>query len=248
MHILRTPGGVRYGVFGDKQTKPAPTLFIFGLGLKEMESSPYLTEVGRLLAKHGYLFVALDPPCHGEDVKKGEPGQLLGWRRRLEKGTPFIADFTKQASSVLDHLIQEKFTDAARVAASGVSRGGFLAFHFAAADDRIKAAVGFAPVTDLLALSEFKGLEKNEAVRKLALHEIAPRLTSRPVWISIGNNDERVSTESAIAFTRRLVALSAAKNKDQAAPIDITVGASLGHRDLDHSHERAATWIRQQLK
>ena len=34
---------------------------------------------GRLLAGQGYLCVTLDLPCHGEDKKAGEPGELKGW-------------------------------------------------------------------------------------------------------------------------------------------------------------------------
>lgn len=247
MKVLRTPGGVRFGLFGDKKPTPAPTLFVFAAGLKDMQTAAVYTEVGRRLAKHGFLYVALDPPCHGEDVKPGEPGQINGWRHRIEKGDPFIANFTTRASSVLDHLVKEGYTDPEKVAACGVSRGGFLAFHFAAAEPRIKAAAGFAPVTNLLAVSEFKGLEKNAAAQDLALINIAPKLAGRPIWISIGNNDQRVSTDDAIAFTRKVVAASAQQNPSRPAPVHITIGSVLGHHDLRGSHEHAAAWIREQL-
>src|SRR5205823_5875666 len=101
------------------------TLFIFATGIKEMQTTTVYTEVGRRLAKQGFLYVVLDPPCHGEDVKADEPGQIGGWRHRLEKGDPFIANFTTRASGVLDYLIKEGYTDPAKVAACGVSRGGF---------------------------------------------------------------------------------------------------------------------------
>ena len=39
-----------------------------------------------------------------------------------------------------------------RVAVCDTSSGGFLAFHFAAADPRVKAAAGISPVTRLTAL------------------------------------------------------------------------------------------------
>jgi dienelactone hydrolase len=249
MKIHRTADGVRFGVFGEKKAQPAPTLFVFALGLKEMQTAPLYTEVGRHLAKHGFLYVALDPPCHGEDVKPNEPPQIRGWRDRIEKGDPFIATFTSRGSSVLDQLVKEGYTEPDKVAACGISRGGFLAFHFAAAEPRVKAAAGFAPVTNLLAVTEFAGLEKNEDAQKLALVNIAPKLAGRSIWISIGNNDQRVSTDDAIAFSRKVVAASAAaqKGKAQAVPVHLTVGSSIGHSDLAGSHERAAVWIREQL-
>jgi len=249
MKVLRTPGGVRFGLFGDKGKAPAPTLFVFAVGLEDMKSHLYFTEVGRRLAKHGFLYVALDPPCHGEDVKPGEPPQLSGWANRLRQGDKVIETFTSRASAVLDHLVKEGYSDPEKVAACGVSRGGFLAFQFAAAEPRVKAAVGFAPVTNLLALSEFKGMEKHEATKALALVNVAPKLAGRGIWISIGNHDERVSTDDAIAFSRKVVAASLAKQKGptQAVPVEIQVGGSLGHADLDGSHERAAAWLMQQL-
>jgi len=247
MKILRTPGGVRFGLFGDKPKKPAPTLFVFATGLEDLERQPVYTEIGRRLAPHGFLHVALDPPCHGEDIKPGEPSGLVGWRHRLEKGDALVADFTARASAVLDHLIKEGYTDQGKVAACGVSRGGFLAFHLAATDKRIAAAIGFAPVTNLLALSEFKGMEKHEPTRALNLVRVAPKLAGRPIWISIGNHDERVNTDDAIAFTRQVVTATAAKQKDKAIPVELHVGGSLGHRDLPGSHERAAAWLLQQV-
>jgi dienelactone hydrolase len=249
LKILTTPGGVRFGLIGEKGSKPAPTVFVFALGLEDMQKQPLYSETARLLARHGFLGVALDPPCHGKDVRPGEPPQLRGWRARLEKGEHLVGDFTKRASAVLDYLIKERYTDPERVAACGTSRGGFLAYHFAAADGRVKAAAGFSPVTNLLALSEFAGMEKHQPTRELNLERHAERLAGRAVWLSIGNNDQRVSTDDAIAFTRKVVAASAAKQKDrrQPTPVELIVGATVGHTSIPNADELAARWIRQQL-
>src|SRR5262249_17848338 len=72
VQILQTAKGERFGVFGQKPAKPAPTLFVFATAIEDMHKSVFL-EVGRRLAPHGYLTVALDPPCHGADVRAGEP-------------------------------------------------------------------------------------------------------------------------------------------------------------------------------
>jgi dienelactone hydrolase len=249
MQVLQTPGGVRFGLFGKKGERPAPTLFVFALSLEDMPKHPGYTDVGRRLARHGFLHVTLDPPCHGVDTKPGEPPQLRGWRTRVEKGEKLVGDFTARATAVLDHLIKEGYTDAGRVAACGTSRGGFLAFHFMAAEPRIKAAAGFSPVTNLLALSEFARLEKLEAAQALALTTVAPKLAGRPIWVSIGNHDQRVSTDDAIAFTRQVVAASLAGAKDPKprVPVELLVGASPGHGIIDNAHELAAAWLIRQL-
>src|SRR5271166_2119933 len=110
--ILKTPGGTRFGLWGAKPAKPAPTLFVFAAGLEDMGKVSEYTEVGRILAKRGFLYVALDAPSHGADAKTGEPAGLGGWRYRLEHGDALIPPFTKRASEVLDHLVKEGYTDA----------------------------------------------------------------------------------------------------------------------------------------
>jgi dienelactone hydrolase len=249
MKILRTPGGARFSLFGKKGDAPAPTLFVFATSLENLEKQPIYTDVGLRLSKHGFLYVALDPPCHGEDVKAKEPPELRGWRHRLENGEPLIAPFTDRARDVLDYLVKEGYTDPGRVAACGTSRGAFLAYHFAAVEPRVKAVAGLSPLTDLLAITEFKGMEKHEATRALAVETLAPKLAGRAVWLSIGNDDQRVSTDAAIAFTRKLVTAGAAARKDvkQVIPVELIVAPAQGHSAIEHESERAAAWLLRQL-
>jgi dienelactone hydrolase len=249
MTILKTPGGVRFGLWGKKPAKPAPTLFVFAAGLEDMAKESIYTDVGRILAKRGFLYVGLDAPSHGSDVRPDEPAGLRGWRWRLENGDALVPPFAKRASEVLDYLVKEGYADADRIAACGTSRGGFLAYHFAAAEARVKAVAGFSPVTNLLALSEFAGLEKHEATRALNLNHQADKLAGRGVWVSIGNNDERVNTDDAIAFARKVTAAAVVKQKGRAQPIpvELIVGAAAGHTIVLRAHEQAADWIARQL-
>ncbi|HLJ11527.1 MAG TPA: alpha/beta fold hydrolase, partial [Planctomycetaceae bacterium] len=156
---LKTPGGVRFGVKGAKPSAPAPTLFVFATDFNTTLQSDDYNKVGRLLAKEGVLCVALDLPCHGQNVREGEPQGLQGWAARLRNDDGFVAAFAKDVSSVLDYLIAEGFSDPKRIAACGTSRGGFMALQIAAAEPRMARVAAFAPVTDLRALSEFKELE-----------------------------------------------------------------------------------------
>ena len=100
MKFLRLPGGPRFGLIGGRQDRPTPTLFVLGHGLETMQQQPVYTEVARLLFKQGVLSVVLDPPCHGEDIRPGEPAGMEGWRSRLEHGEPFVQAFTTHEKRV----------------------------------------------------------------------------------------------------------------------------------------------------
>lgn len=244
--IQTTPGGVRFGAMGARPAAPAPTLFVFANDIMGTLQSDDYNKAGKTLISQGYICVALDLPCHGKNVRADEPQGLDGWASRLNKGEDPIFPFTKDASAVLDHLIAEGLTDPARVAVCGTSRGGFAALHFAAAEPRVRCAAAFAPVTDLLALSEFTGQEKNQPTNELALRHRAEKLSGRPIWVCIGNHDERVDTDRAIAFTRSVVAASVPEKKK--ALIELHVMTSEGHTIHPTAHEEAAAWIARQLK
>ena len=242
----RTAGNIPYGVIGDpNQLKtPAPTLLIFAHALDTMRQQPVYTEVASLLESKGWISVIVEPPCHGEDVRDGEPAQLAGWRYRIEHDEALVATFCAKASAVLSELIQQKLTDPERVAVCGTSRGGFLAYHFAAADQRVKATAGISPVTRLRALREFTTIDPAEKADRLDVANVAPKLVGRAVWLSIGNRDLRVSSDDAIAFTRAVVEASARPDKpDAVIPVELIVAPTPGHSKIDQAHERLADWL-----
>jgi dienelactone hydrolase len=246
--VRRTPSNIPFGVIGDMGKKARPTLFVFAHGLDVMQSEPNYTEVARTLSARGWLSVVVEPPCHGEDVRPGEPAQLEGWRYRLEHGDDLVSAFTAKARTVLDYLVKEGCTDPKRVAVYGVSRGGFLAFHFAASEPRVKAVAGISPVTKLLALREFHGTSRPENAKQLDLERLTPKLVGRAVWLSIGNKDDRVSTDDAIAFTRAVVAATARPDKpEMVIRVDLLVGPAAGHSKIEHAHERLVEWLSERI-
>jgi dienelactone hydrolase len=244
--IFKTKQGFRFGLLGAKATAPAPTLFVFGGDIENTLRKSDYNQVGQRLAKDGYLCVSLDVPCHGADAKDKDDLGLAGWRRRLEKGDKLVAGFTARASRVLDYLIKEKYTDPKRVGVCGTSRGGFMALHFAAADSRVKCVAAFAPVTNLLALSEFDGMQNQAAARKVSLLNSADKLVNQTIWICIGNNDLRVSTDDVIAFSRKVVKIAAERSKP--ANVELHVMAVVGHRIHGSAHAEVAVWMLKQMK
>ncbi len=248
MQVMEAPGGVRFGLFGARSATPAPTLFVSAVAVDDMAKQPVYTETGRRLAAQGWLYVALDPPCHGRDQRPDEPPQLDGWAHRVKAGQPLMEPFTRRCRAVLDFLVAGGYTDPRRVAAGGTSRGGFCALHFAAAEPRVRAVACISPVTNLRVLREFAGIGE-EQVRDLNVSALAEPLAGRAVWLSIGNHDERVGTDDCIAAARRLAAAGRARNPDNpVVPVELLVGPSRGHGAIEGAYELAARFLAHAVK
>lgn len=187
--------------------------------------------------------MSLDLPCHGLNRQADEPEGLAGWRYRIDRDQKnFIANLNTEISQVLNYLIEQGYTDSEKISACGTSRGGFIALHYAASDQRIKSVAAFAPVTDLAVLNEFKGTEQEPAVCNLALTKQAQNLAGRAVWLAIGDRDKRVGTDSAIAFARSV--WHATKNNGNQAGLQLHIlSEPQGHTTPAGAPKQAAEWI-----
>ncbi|BBO35634.1 alpha/beta hydrolase family protein [Lacipirellula parvula] len=239
VQTLTTADNVSFSILGKKPKKPAPTLFVFALDAQRTLNSGGYRQAANFLAQQGYVCVSLDLPCHGKQRRPGEAAEIKGWRQRADAGENFMDEFTAQASRVLDYLIEEQYADPARVAACGTSRGGFSACHFAIADPRVKCVATYIPVADLRSLREFQGANNAPLLASLSLIECADKLANRGVWISIGDRDERVSTDRAIELAR---ALSAAAN-GPSRNIELHVSSTEGHSTPPDAPRASAVWI-----
>jgi esterase FrsA len=246
MRILETENGTRFGLFGKKPKSPAPTFFVFATGVDDMDQSRIYSEAGRQLARHGWLYVTLDPPCHGRDAREDEPSTLSGWAHRVQNEEDLMTPFVTRCRNVLDWLVAERYTDQNRVAAGGTSRGGLCALHLTASEPRVKAVVCISPVTKLLVLREFAEVEQKQTAQFDAA-SLADKLAGRAIWISIGNDDERVGTHDCIAACRQFVAAARKKEPDVVAPVELIIAPSKGHTAIDNGYTLAAEFVLKQI-
>jgi len=229
--------GVRFGTLRDLPAKPLPTVFFFG-GPASL-TDPESVEAQKALGPD-VLCVTLDMPAEGEFRGPREPLSLGAWRLHVDRGEDVISNLTYRAKAVLDYLIRQQATDSAKVAVFGTSRGGFMAFHFAAVEPRVRSVVAFAPVTDLLVMTEFAGRTNDHLVRAVAANALA----DRNIWILIGSTDHRVSTARAMEFTQRIIEASEALGRRPG--IELHIVPSDGHRVPDGSYAEAARWLLKQ--
>ena len=247
VQTYKTESGVQFGSWGELPGEPVATLFVLASTIEETLGSDYFRQSGNELSKQGYLLISIDLPCHGKQHRSGEPKGLAGWPYRCLHGENFVDETNKRLSAILDYLIKQGHTDPQKIAICGTSRGGYLALQFAAYDSRVKAVAAFAPVTDLAALREFQGIEKNAIVQSLALSNQAENLAGRPVWIVIGDRDKRVGTDHAISLARRITNASLAKKMDSKVEFHV-IAEPLGHTVPKGSAGQAAKWISRHLK
>ena len=240
-----TAAGVRYGWVGSRPTQPAPTVVFLGGAIAENLTQPHYLEGVDALGPRIWC-VTLDLPGHGSETQAGEPGGIATWRQRLERNEAFLEPYVRRVSGVLDEWIARKHSDPARIGLFGTSRGGFIALHLAAAEPRIRLVAGFAPVTELMTLSEFAGLRDDYRARRYGAIRLADQLSDRPIWLIIGTTDFRVGTRDTVAFAERLMETAIVRGRKPA--VELHLEPSDGHRVPPLSYARAAAWARQQFE
>ena len=245
--LMHTPDGIEFGIWGStKRERPAPTLIVLATTIENTLNSAYYRHCGNQLAKRGYLCISINLPCHGDQRVDGEPEGLSGWSHRAARGSDFVAEFNNRLSKVLDHLVKQGISDPEKIAACGTSRGGFLALHAAIHDPRVKCVAGFAPVTDLSVLREFKSTSECQLVREFNLISRAKDLAGRKVWIVIGDQDKRVGTDHAVQLAREI----SKESRKLKLPSRVTLHVlpePRGHTIPDGADRMAADWIFQEI-
>jgi dienelactone hydrolase len=242
-----TADGVEFARLGAAPARPAPTLIILSGVAHDTLAKPSFLQAGRTLAPKGYLCVSIDLPCHGTQETKGKKG-LSGWGVRAAANDDFVAEFNVRMSKVLDHLIAQGWSDPNKIAVCGTSRGGFLAMRFAAHDKRVKCAAGYSPVTDLRKLSEFRNAASIPGVDAMSLQSHVSALVGKPIFIVIGDRDDRVSTDAAVAFARALSEAAIKANVPSGVELHVVSEPRANHTTPSGADKWSARWIYRVLE
>ncbi|MFA6240179.1 MAG: prolyl oligopeptidase family serine peptidase [Candidatus Hydrogenedentales bacterium] len=205
---------------------------------------PYCLPAEGFLA-HGHRVVSFDLPMHGERV--GAHGaEIAGLRNAFVAGEDPFAMFVEDGKAVISECIQRGWARPGRIAVSGTSRGGYMALRLLAADERIAAGAGFAPVTDWSVLTEFAADRDREDVKGLWLSHFAHELAGRNIYIAIGSHDNRVDTQRCQQFYADLCkANEGTQHSASCVEFHVTEdkGHSMGDASYSQGRESLLKWI-----
>ncbi len=211
---------------GPPAAKPA-LLLTFG-----MTRQSALTEDPRhlpawIFTEAGHYALSFDLPNHGDRLDAFGEG-IGGMCAATLAGRDPFARFVSDGRAVIDACQRLGIPGSEHVVACGVSRAAYCALRLAAADRRILAVAGLAPVTDWRALSEFASVKERPEVAALALENWATALAGRAAFLAIGHADGRVGTDSCARLA--LTILEEEAHRDPAISLlEFHVVLSEGH-------------------
>lgn len=227
---------------------PLPSIFYFALsGPDSLTLDPYNQPVRFLQGKMVRLF-SMDLPAHENQLPAVDA--MKTWAEEYARGIDSLSPFFEKALKAIEFTIQEKFADPGKLAAMGLSRGGFVASHVAALEKRVQAIALFAPLTKLQFVKEFFPLQENPKVLALDVDHLTESLYDRKIRFFIGNRDTRVSTRSCFDFAMALVEKAHEKNQ-RSSFVELVISPSIGHMGHGTSPEvfkQGADWLLQTLK
>lgn len=219
---------------GRLAARPALLIHLTLTARQGLDNSPYSIPTNAFLAA-GHAVASFDLPHHGR-LRDTLGDGLDGWAAAFAAGHRVFDRAIATGSALIDAWF-ERTSPSGPVLIAGVSRGALVAFHLYAADARIAAAAGFAPVTDLLALREFAALSGSARVHEANALALAPRLRDRPLLMTINEADERVDTAACIAFFDALGGASHPR------PHRLRIDPGSGHTVPDAAYHDGANWL-----
>lgn len=233
VEINVAPGISLYHIGPPLDLGPMPSLFYFALsGPDSLGLDPFNQPVQFLHGKMIRIF-SMTLPGHENGLPATEAIQI--WADDPSAIETFLENF----DTALAFAIKNQFVNPNKIAAAGLSRGGFIALQVAMHQDKIGSVLGFAPVTDLSLLKEFRG--------KQDPYPLEPkRLIHKSIKFFIGNADTRVGTKTCFQFANAIVETSQIRSPK----VEFTMYPSIGH----HGHgtppeifKQGAEWISTQL-
>ena len=198
----------------------------------------------RLFAAAGHAVVSFDLPQHGEQVNTFGQG-IEGFCAAVCAGADPFAQFIEQGQAVIDACLAQGVGQGG-IVACGVSRAAYCVLRLAAADPRIRAVAGLAPVTDWRRLREFAAVRDQPQVDALALDHWAEHFAGRPLYLAIGHHDERVGSDACVRFVSRLLEAKQAAG-DPPPALQFYLVDSPGHSLANVGRRAGAEFLLAQL-
>ena len=160
---------------------PLPTFIYFSLsGPESLSLHPY-NQPATFLEDDALRVMSISLPFH-DDYDRRQVMRI--WANEIRDGNDFITPFVELAAQAIDELIECEVIDPEYLTVGGLSRGSFIASHLAAREPRIKALVGFAPLTKLNVSTSFKELHETPIIQKLNLDFVKEALVKRAIRFS----------------------------------------------------------------
>lgn len=223
-----------------------PTVIFFTTTAKEALESPPLCHPAVFLNQHHIRVISFDLPLHNDEIPSFEGVQR--WTHEMfETQTDLLSPFLQQVSFWIDQHLDPR----APLGFMGISRGAFIAAFLAIQRAMPVPIALFSSMQDL----EYSWLWQDPKppfpfldFYKLSHH--ATFLKDCPLYFSIGNNDERVSTSKTLHLYQELLHLKA-KEQKRNIPIELHVFPSVGmygHGTPDHIFLEGAKWMSEHLK
>ena len=240
-----TPSGIEVFVAGPSKDKGAlPALFYFALsGIQSLTLDPFNQPVVHLQKEPMRVF-SMSLPGHGQGH---DPALAIAhWAEHMDSHGDIIEEFVSSVIQSIDFLIDEGWIDPSAIAVAGLSRGGFVASHVAAVDDRVNTLLAWAPLTDLTVTKEFSHLGDSEIYK---LEPLADKLVHKAIRLYIGNHDTRVGTDACFHFVQSVVKACGQKHI-RSPKVELIISPSIGHKGHGtppHIFSAGADWIKEQL-
>lgn len=212
---------------------PAVIINIAGTIEQMLEKNPYC-KTGEAFLEAGYYAATFDLPNHGELTDDYGPS-LIGIAAAMRDGVNKFDHIAQMGRATIDLLLERGLVAADRFYVAGTSRGALSALHVTAADKRIQACAGIAPVTYLPALREWHDDEDLPMAQQASAMGLLDKVADRPLWFAINRIDDRVSTERCTEFVEAVRAAGGSA--------ELTYLEAEGHGLAEHCYYDAGVWL-----
>jgi dienelactone hydrolase len=232
--------------------KPCPTiLYLCGHGKVAKDGVSYGNKVhyqhhGIWFARHGYVCLVLDTLQLGE-IEATHHGtyKFDRWWWNARGYTPAGVEAWNSIRA-LDYLATRKEVDAERIGATGRSGGGAYTWFVAALDDRVKAAVPVAGITDL-ENHVIDGVVEGHCdcmyfvnTYRWDYPQMAALVAPRPLLISNTDKDRIFPLEGVLRTHRVVRRIYALHDAEKNLGLHITEGP---HEDTQELYMHAFVWF-----